>query len=104
MALICQEVKQKNSIKRYKIIDNGYIMLYYFFGHPQKMHNCFNKLNIPKVVLNMKNNDPCKLNELDDDLLIECYHSAKELELSEDFIFLLKNEIKKRGLSTKKMT
>ncbi|WP_416150463.1 sporulation histidine kinase inhibitor Sda [Salipaludibacillus sp. HK11] len=39
------------------------------------------------------------INTLQDNQLIEIYHSAKELELDLDFIKILEAELDKRGIS-----
>ncbi|MBU8905606.1 sporulation histidine kinase inhibitor Sda [Desertibacillus haloalkaliphilus] len=41
------------------------------------------------------------MKKLSDDLLIETYYKAIELQLSEDFIQLIKLEIKRRSLADK---
>lgn len=38
------------------------------------------------------------MNEISDELLIESLMLAKELKLADDFIAILKNEVKKRGI------
>ncbi|MBD1382067.1 sporulation histidine kinase inhibitor Sda [Metabacillus arenae] len=38
------------------------------------------------------------MKKLSDELLIESYYKATELELSQDFIDLIKSEIKRRSL------
>ncbi len=44
------------------------------------------------------------MENLSDELLIESYHKAKELKLSNEFITLIKQEIDRRHLSTKLIT
>lgn len=39
------------------------------------------------------------MEQLSDDLLLESYHKANELELSPDFVSLIENEISRRELS-----
>ncbi|SHF67206.1 sporulation histidine kinase inhibitor Sda [Ornithinibacillus halophilus] len=39
------------------------------------------------------------MEHLSDELLIESYHKANELNLSPDFVLLIKKEIYNRGLS-----
>ncbi len=41
------------------------------------------------------------MNNLSDDLLIESYHKAKKLNLSNDFIHLIESEIRRRSLAHK---
>lgn len=41
------------------------------------------------------------MRKLSDELLIESYHKAKELNLSTEFILLIEAEIHRRSLSTK---
>lgn len=41
------------------------------------------------------------MNHLSDELLIESYHKANELNLCPDFIKLIKNEIVKRNLTNR---
>lgn len=41
------------------------------------------------------------MRKLSDDLLIESYYKAKELDLSRDFILLIETEIHRRSLSHK---
>ncbi|WP_078556665.1 sporulation histidine kinase inhibitor Sda [Bacillus alkalicellulosilyticus] len=41
------------------------------------------------------------MRKLSDDLLIETYFKAVELNLSDDFIYLIKNEIDRRSLADK---
>lgn len=41
------------------------------------------------------------MRKLSDELLIESYHKARELQLSVDFIRLIETEIHRRSLNTK---
>ncbi|WP_085524494.1 sporulation histidine kinase inhibitor Sda [Tuberibacillus sp. Marseille-P3662] len=41
------------------------------------------------------------LNRLSDELLMDSFYQAKQLELDDDFIELLQNELKRRSLSVK---
>ncbi|UOE95619.1 MULTISPECIES: sporulation histidine kinase inhibitor Sda [Bacillaceae] len=41
------------------------------------------------------------MKKLSDDLLIETYYKAIELQLSEDFVYLVKLEIDRRSLTDK---
>ncbi|AND42817.1 MULTISPECIES: sporulation histidine kinase inhibitor Sda [Bacillaceae] len=41
------------------------------------------------------------MRKLSDDLLIESYYKAKELQLSKDFIRLIETEIHRRSLSNR---
>ncbi|WP_138416211.1 sporulation histidine kinase inhibitor Sda [Aquibacillus sediminis] len=41
------------------------------------------------------------MDSLSNELLIEAYSKAQQLQLDEDFIVLLKEEINRRGLQTK---
>ncbi|MGN1400322.1 MAG: sporulation histidine kinase inhibitor Sda [Bacillus sp. (in: firmicutes)] len=40
------------------------------------------------------------MNRLSDDLLIESYHKAKQLNLSKDFIHLIESELHRRSLTS----
>ncbi|WP_174613878.1 sporulation histidine kinase inhibitor Sda [Virgibacillus ihumii] len=41
------------------------------------------------------------MEHLSDELLLESYHKANELNLSPDFVYLIKQEINKRSLAHK---
>ncbi|EIT85250.1 Sporulation inhibitor A [Fictibacillus macauensis ZFHKF-1] len=41
------------------------------------------------------------MENLSDELLIESYYKAKELQLSTDFIFLIQREIERRALQNR---
>ena len=43
------------------------------------------------------------MQNLSDDLLIETYYKARELNLSDDFLFLILQEIKRRPIQGKKI-
>ncbi|PYZ99212.1 sporulation histidine kinase inhibitor Sda [Alteribacter lacisalsi] len=40
------------------------------------------------------------MRHLTDDLLIETYHKARELQLHDDFIFLISQELKRRDIAS----
>ncbi|MDF2857161.1 MAG: sporulation histidine kinase inhibitor Sda [Neobacillus sp.] len=44
---------------------------------------------------------PSNLRKLSDELLIESYYKARELNLSSDFIHLIEKEIRRRSLYNK---
>ena len=44
---------------------------------------------------------PSDLRKLSDELLIESYYKARELNLSSDFIYLIEKEIRRRSLYNK---
>ncbi|WP_084361973.1 sporulation histidine kinase inhibitor Sda [Robertmurraya korlensis] len=41
------------------------------------------------------------MRKLSDDLLVESYYKARELQLSKDFIYLIETEIHRRSLTHK---
>lgn len=47
----------------------------------------------------IKNERRIHLNNMPDELLIESYFKAKELNLNPEFIYLLENEIRRRSLT-----
>lgn len=60
-----------------------------------------NDINILLLVKVYSNGGVSGMRKLSDELLIESYHKARELNLSPEFIRLIETEIHRRSLSNK---